>query len=57
MISCGLKRVLSCVLVVGALSSGGAIAQPTQSNTLSISAAFEFTSLDPSKNGFIYSRM
>ncbi|MCZ2720402.1 ABC transporter substrate-binding protein [Marinomonas sp. 15G1-11] len=30
---------------------------PNPSNTLSISAAFEFTSLDPSKNGYIYTRM
>ena len=52
-----LKRIVSGVLVIGALSGTAAFAQPTQSNTLSISAAFEFTSLDPSKNGFIYSRM
>ena len=39
------------------LVSVTAQAQPTASNTLSISAAFEFTSMDPSKNGYIFSRM
>ncbi|NLQ18902.1 ABC transporter substrate-binding protein [Marinomonas sp. M1K-6] len=52
-----LKRIFSCVLAVGALFGVTVSAQPTQSNTVSISAAFEFTSLDPSKNGFVYSRM
>ena len=31
--------------------------KPTSQNTLSISGPFEFTSLDPSKNGYIYTRM
>lgn len=52
-----LKRILSAVLAVTALTSVIAVAQPSQSNTLSISAAFEFTSLDPSKSGFVYTRM
>lgn len=51
------KQIFSGVLVAAALTSLMAVAQPTQSNTLSISAAFEFTSLDPSKNGFVYTRM
>lgn len=37
--------------------SSWSMSTPTQSNTLAISAAFEFTSLDPSKNGYIYTRM
>lgn len=32
-------------------------ATPTPQNTLSISNAFEFTSLDPAKNGYVYTRM
>jgi len=49
--------VRSLFLVAVMVVANVAFAQPTQSNTLSISAAFEFTSLDPSKNGFVYSRM
>ncbi|WP_394179465.1 ABC transporter substrate-binding protein [Marinomonas posidonica] len=48
------------IVLISALSvvlSGQSMAKPSPENTLSISAAFEFTSLDPSKNGYIFSRM
>ncbi|AEF54959.1 ABC transporter substrate-binding protein [Marinomonas posidonica] len=45
------------ISVLGVVFSGQGLAKPTPDNTLSISAAFEFTSLDPSKNGYIFSRM
>ncbi|MEP7730772.1 ABC transporter substrate-binding protein [Marinomonas primoryensis] len=52
------RRMVTCVFVLGiVLATSNTFAKPTLSNTLSISAAFEFTSLDPSKNGYIYSRM
>jgi peptide/nickel transport system substrate-binding protein len=51
------KKILSGIVVLGFVLSMEALAKPTVANTLSISAAFEFTSLDPSKNGYIYSRM
>ncbi|RBP80569.1 extracellular solute-binding protein (family 5) [Marinomonas rhizomae] len=52
-----LKRILFCVSILGGLLAVTACSGPTSSNTVSISAAFEFTSLDPSKNGYVYSRM
>lgn len=52
-----LRRVTQLLLLSAVVSTNVAVAQPTQTNTLSVSAAFEFTSLDPSKNGFVYSRM
>jgi peptide/nickel transport system substrate-binding protein len=52
-----LRWVTQLLLLSAVVSTNMAVAQPTQSNTLSISAAFEFTSLDPSKNGFVFSRM
>ncbi len=45
------------VSYVAPVFTHSAYATPNVTNTLSISAAFEFTSLDPSKNGFIFSRM
>jgi peptide/nickel transport system substrate-binding protein len=52
-----LRWATQLLLLSAVVSTSVAVAQPTQSNTLSISAAFEFTSLDPSKSGFVYSRM
>ena len=51
------KRILLCVSILFGLLAVTACSGPTSSNTVSISAAFEFTSLDPSKNGYIFSRM
>ena len=51
------KRILFGVSILAGLLAVTACSGPTSSNTVSISAAFEFTSLDPSKNGFIFSRM
>lgn len=52
-----LQGVTHLLLVTALMFANLAVAQPTPSNTLSISAAFEFNSLDPAENGFIYSRM
>ncbi|MGO3738703.1 MAG: ABC transporter substrate-binding protein [Marinomonas foliarum] len=51
------KRILFCSSILFGLLAVTACSGPTSSNTVSISAAFEFTSLDPSKNGYIFSRM
>lgn len=51
------KRVLFYASILVGLVAVTACSGPTSSNTVSISAAFEFTSLDPSKNGYIFSRM
>lgn len=51
------KRIVFCVSILSGLLAMIACTGPSSSNTLSISAAFEFTSLDPSKNGFVFSRM
>lgn len=52
-----LKRMLFCVSLVSGALALSACSGPTSSNTVSISGAFEFTSLSPSKNGFVFSRM
>ncbi|MBJ7539045.1 ABC transporter substrate-binding protein [Marinomonas sp. C1424] len=49
----GFGFLASFLVVYGSMSW----AASSKENTLSISSAFEFTSLDPSKNGYIYTRM
>ncbi|QUX91641.1 ABC transporter substrate-binding protein [Marinomonas sp. A3A] len=51
------KRIFFCVSILSGLLALTACSGPTSSNTVSVSAAFEFTSLDPAKNGFVFSRM
>ncbi|PYF84639.1 peptide/nickel transport system substrate-binding protein [Marinomonas alcarazii] len=51
------KKILMCASIVVGLLALTACSGPTSSNTVSVSGAFEFTSLDPSKNGYVFSRM
>ncbi|NVK73622.1 MAG: ABC transporter substrate-binding protein [Oceanospirillaceae bacterium] len=51
------KRMLFFTLVLSGALALTACSGPTSSNTVSISGPFEFTSLAPSKNGFVFSRM
>lgn len=51
------KRILFGVSILAGLLAVTACSGPTSSNTVTVSAAFEFTSLDPAKNGFVFSRM
>lgn len=48
---------LSILVSISASALAADNPTPTSHNTLSISGSFEFTSLDPSKNGYIYTRM
>jgi len=52
-----LKRLLAAVLVGLCASTAPALAAPTDSNTVRIQAAFEFSSLDPTRSGYVFTRM
>ena len=52
-----LKRIVFFVSILSGLLAMIACSEQNSSNTLSISAAFEFTSLEPSKDGYVFSRM
>ncbi|KMQ75988.1 hypothetical protein [Marinobacter subterrani] len=48
---------LLTALLITPIITPAAFAQPTPANTLSIQAAFEFLSLDPSRSGYVFTRM
>ncbi len=48
---------LLTALLITPIITPTALAQPTPANTLSIQAAFEFSSLDPSRSGYVFTRM
>lgn len=48
--SFGLLALLSC-------ANAPLYAQPTDQNTVKINAAFEFSSIDPSRSGYVFTRM
>ncbi|WP_246590155.1 ABC transporter substrate-binding protein [Marinobacterium ramblicola] len=52
-----LKPLLSAGVVAVLALAGTAHAEPTPQNTVKIQAAFEFSSLDPSSSGYVYTRM
>lgn len=51
------NSLISALLCVAALCPAAAVATPTPANTVDIRAAFEFSSLDPTRSGFIFTRM
>lgn len=51
------NRVLFIAGVFWILSGSLVQAQPTPANTVNIQAAFEFSSLDPTRSGYIFTRM
>lgn len=52
------KQIFILLSLVTAFCCGQfAIANPTDENTVKIKGAFEFSSIDPSKSGFVFTRM
>ena len=50
-------RLISVLLSITVLFPAAAQAIPTPENTVDIRAAFEFSSLDPTRSGFVFTRM
>lgn len=53
---CYLKRIVCFGLLIGCLFSPSVFAQPAN-NHLTIGGPFEFTTLNPSQNGYVFTRM
>lgn len=53
----GLSRLLMYTCFGWLIASAPVLAQPTDANTVDIQAAFEFSSLDPTRSGFVFTRM
>jgi len=51
------NTLFSALLGLAVLLPTGAQANPTPENTVDIRAAFEFSSLDPTRSGFVFTRM
>lgn len=49
--------IFSALLGLAVLLPSGGQANPTPANTVDIRAAFEFSSLDPTRSGFVFTRM
>ena len=51
------NRLISAFIGLAVLLPLGALAAPTPENTVDIRGAFEFSSLDPTRSGFVFTRM
>ncbi|MFG1491832.1 ABC transporter substrate-binding protein, partial [Oceanospirillum sp. HFRX-1_2] len=52
-----LKAIMALGFASSLLLSTPIFAEPTPNNTVAVKAAFEFSSLDPTRRGYVFTRM